>query len=436
MERKNFTPTKDPPLGIAFILTCIFTLANYISLRYYYPWLFNRIPFFVGVTALLIHIVECIAKNRKFFYLTPPFFCLLVVFFLVFITSRTSLIDPQTSQEVVSAYLIAVIVFYLISFTINSLKELKLYLVTLSLGAYHVVNRMVNHAYYFRARPFIRGSTLASDPNDVAMIIVYSFPIIFALLLTCKRKIYYPCFLYLFRLMVIATVQTLSRGAIVATLGMFINFIKEAPRDKKFLLCVLLMIGFTLSLFVLPNTFFDRMSSITDPEKDETGSAGERKKNMIGAWNYMITAPISEYGPGNNGYMLAIQKGQDPSLVDIFHGNHVHCAYLEIGADVGLIAFIFFMLFFFTLFRSLKNAEKQIAQSEKKGILLPINRKKDMIIYIKLLRSSLIGLMIAAVFLPISYRLYLYYIGGTIVALERVVLNEVAAAESEAQKET
>jgi O-antigen ligase len=167
------------------------------------------------------------------------------------------------------------------------------------------------------------------------------------------------------------------------------------------------------TLRYVPKTYVWRMQEITDESKDPTGSIANRKENMLLGLEYVIRHPLSTYGIGNHSYMLADKKGDAYQVPQVFRGFHIiHNNFLQVGADIGLIPLLFYLLFILSLFNCLRKAQKM---SKVESYI-----EREMVLFTKATRISLVTFLGAAFFLPVAYRPFLFYIGGLCIALYRL----------------
>jgi O-antigen ligase len=91
-------------------------------------------------------------------------------------------------------------------------------------------------------------------------------------------------------LMLVVVVLTKSRGGLLGTVAMLVTFLVVSRSLKPGTMIALVLAGM-LALPVLPSAFWDRMSSITDAEKDPTGSREERKQLLQIGWENLSRSP-------------------------------------------------------------------------------------------------------------------------------------------------
>src|SRR4029434_1904727 len=98
------------------------------------------------------------------------------------------------------------------------------------------------------------------------------------------------------------------------------------------------MFALMLTLPMLPQSFWERMESITDESKDKTHTREARRELMIEAWHTFLEHPITGIGAGQfqnfNGPEKAVKL------------RVTHNAFLQVAAEIGIfgVAFFFFLI--------------------------------------------------------------------------------------------
>jgi len=209
----------------------------------------------------------------------------------------------------------------------------------------------------------------------------------------------------------VTVVLTYSRGGAL-TLGviLLVYFWKlRRRRERSFLYAGLL--AALLALPVLPSSYVDRLSTITNVEADRTGSAQERMSDMIIAAKTIMANPLIGAGMGMN--MLVMREARGGWL-------GVHNVYLEHALDLGLIGLGMFVLLLWSCIRAVARIQEQSSSPE-------------LVFLAQGLEISLIAYATAAMFHPVSYQYYFYYIAGlaigarTIAGASRGRASEVEA---------
>lgn len=238
---------------------------------------------------------------------------------------------------------------------------------------------------------------LASNPNDLGLLLDISLPLVWYAYTTAKTT----ATRYMALLTMIASagtvVITFSRGAFLGLLVVAGLFAWKRAKGKRVQIFVLIAVLLPVMLAVLPAGYSDRMLSIFVSDMDETGSRDERIKLMDAGVTSMIEHPLG-VGLGMN--IL--------SSVDSGTGWHViHNAYLQVGVELGVVGFILYLLLIGKSYQGLTAIEKSTVRSEA-----------DLAFAIRL---SLIAYAVGGFFGPVAFNFYFFYPGGMAVALKSFV---------------
>src|SRR5215208_3561472 len=147
---------------------------------------------------------------------------------------------------------------------------------------------------------------------------------------------------------------------------------------------------------------------------DRTGSAQERWSDMTVAVKTIMSNPIIGAGIGMN--TLAMKEARGGWLP-------VHNVYLEHGLDLGLPGLVLFLLLLWSCHSATVQAQRACRSCDR----------PDVAALAEGLQISLIAYAIAAMFHPVSYHMYFYYMAGLALAAWKICstmsrpLKEVAA---------
>ena len=131
---------------------------------------------------------------------------------------------------------------------------------------------------------------------------------------------------------------------------------------------------------------------------------------MKGAFRLMLEYPLFGVGIGQN--VLALNEVGAPRW------SLVHNVYLQIAVDLGIPALVVYLLLFRCAVRSVGEA-KHVWR--RRGVELQYLAQG--------LQISLIGFAVAALFYPVAYHLFFYYLLGVAVAVKRLSRLERPAPE-------
>jgi O-antigen ligase len=246
---------------------------------------------------------------------------------------------------------------------------------------------------------------LFGDPNDLALLNNTILPFILYFLLT-GRKIIVP--FAAAACVVLANVLTFSRGGflgMMVVLASFPVFFTDYRKRSLALLSILAILIFIFS----PTSYWDRISTITDWKVDqETGKTGTR----LDAWKLVLTEslgkPLMGVGAGNSVYISG-REARD------WHA--IHNSFLQILSELGIFAFVFFLLFYVIPFKKYRNYRELL---EKQG------DSRDLMLY-KCTLVSFLSYATTILFLPQAYNPLVYMLTGIwVIQSERIAQLKIS----------
>jgi O-antigen ligase len=193
---------------------------------------------------------------------------------------------------------------------------------------------------YMRGVNLVEGNRAAgpvggffANPNDLALNLAAFLPLA---MMYVKRPGHWfkrVLCLVITALMIVALIFTKSRSGMVGAAAMFTVFVLTTRMLKPaFILAAVL--GAMVVLPNMPQSFWDRMASITDAEKDQTGSREERKLLMEQAWLVFLERPITGVGAGQFKNYGPPGQGE--------RWRETHNVLLQVMAELGVVGIIAF----------------------------------------------------------------------------------------------
>jgi O-antigen ligase len=151
-----------------------------------------------------------------------------------------------------------------------------------------------------------------------------------------------------------------------------------------------------------PGSYGGRLSTIFDSASDLTGSSSQRtqvlKRSVIVALRY----PLFGVGIGNFHHRSFQELG-------------THNAYTQVASEIGIPAFVIYVLFILYPLKRLRQIEKATAGNDEARRLY----------YLSIgLQGSIIGYMVSSFFDASAYQWYVYYIVGYSICMHRLFLIE------------
>lgn len=162
------------------------------------------------------------------------------------------------------------------------------------------------------------------------------------------RKWWRWVFLALIPVIVHAVLMTYSRGAMLSLVVVCPILVLRSRMRVR--LC-LGMVGFGLLMIpvMAGPQIRDRFVSIENNDADE--SANSRRQSWAAAWRIAKDYPILGVGP-RNAHLLSHRYGAD------IEGRAIHCQYLQIAADNGLVGLTLYLCIFIAAWLSLRRCRR------------------------------------------------------------------------------
>ncbi len=145
------------------------------------------------------------------------------------------------------------------------------------------------------------------------------------------------------------------------------------------------------------------MSTITDIQADPQGSAQARWMDMNAAADYVVRNPIVGAGIGMN--VLALNEERGVAWVP------VHNVYLQYAVDLGIPGLVLFLLLLRGCIKSATCVQRRCAG---------VAAFRELFYLAEAVQVSLIAFAVAALFHPVAYHFYFYYIAGLAIAVKGV----------------
>ena len=206
---------------------------------------------------------------------------------------------------------------------------------------------------------------------------------------------------------VIAVILTFSRAGFLTLAVIFMVYQWKLHKRRERGWAVAALVIALVCIPLLPSGYLDRLSTITDTEADQTGSAQERWSDMVSAASFVLRNPIIGAGVGMN--ILALNEERGHSW------QNVHNVYLQYTVDLGVPGLVLFLLLMVGCIKSAIFVQRRSAG---------VPAFRDLFSLAEGIQISLIAFAVAALFHPAAYHFYFYYIAGLAVAVKAVYETE------------
>jgi probable O-glycosylation ligase (exosortase A-associated) len=344
----------------------------------------------------------------------------LILLFLIHSLLSTSLgITPNYSFGYWMDFAKVIVVSLLLTSIIKTKADLRLVLIViaLSLGLETAKQGWAQLVLNPGARndnsvPFL------GDNNLVAVGMSMLLPLLGALAATStgwwKRGFQFLSIGVLYR-----ALSTYSRGGFLAigTLGTI--WFWRSPHKLKTAIAVTLAAA--LILPVLPQQFWDRMSTITAPSEERDSSAESR----LHFWQVAVAMANERplLGVGHSAYSRAYNR-YDWTHGEFLTNRAVHSAWFGVLAESGYVGFLLFVSIIIGSLLACRRVRKQAKRGE-----VPAELGSYAIAF----EAALVSFMVGGSFVSFHYCAMLWHFFALTIALERVAVYEQAAAREQAR---
>jgi probable O-glycosylation ligase (exosortase A-associated) len=317
-------------------------------------------------------------------------------------------------------FLKAIAFFWLIATVITSRGRLRSFLWLLALASLPLsLTALQNYASgsFLRAPggvPRIAGYTtagsgLAANPNDLALMINLLLPFAAALLVTTRRLLPRLVAGSALLLGVAGVIVTFSRAGFLTLAAMGLVGLLALGRRRPLALLVVAVV-IAVATTMLPQGYFERLSTITDIESDTTGSAQGRWSDALVAMEVAARNPITGVGLDQN--VLALNRERGATW------REVHNVYLQYAVDLGVPGLTLFLALFVSLFRTAARVRRAGAR-RRDG--------REVAVAAGSVQVALVAFAVAAFFHPVAYQFYFFLAAGMALAVQNVLRAEMAA---------
>ena len=391
-------PQLRPGHGLSFAGLFLFLLVVYVRPYEFFPralWM-RSMAFWVAMVTLAIYVPTQLGLDGKITVWTRE--VKLVLWLLVFaLLSIPQALDPLLAWNGFVDYLKVVLMFVVLINVVRTEGRLKLLLLlvllvscVLSIGAVHDYMGGRLDLGGKRIKGMIGG--MFDNPNDLALHLVTIIPIALALLFTSRaffKKLFYGLAAVL---MTAGVVVTFSRGGFLALICMAGVLGWRIGRRNKWLVLLLLPVILAAFIVLAPGGYGNRLATTGD--ESAVARLDDLKRSIF------ITLHHPLLGVGMENYIL------------FSNSNHAtHNSYTQVSSELGLAAFVIYVLFQIAPLRGLGKITRETSNS----------RRESHFYYLSVgLAASLIGYMVASFFASVAFLWYVYFLVGYAVCLRRL----------------
>ena len=290
----------------------------------------------VGLTAMA---VLNTSRREPITRITPELLGVFGLGAVILLTAPFSIWIGGVLNIFTNMYVQVALIFMLMVNTVTSPKRVERICLVIVLAFGYISARVI--ADYLRGINLVEGNRASGpaggffeNPNDLALNLVAFLPLAMMYVKrpgSVARRLFFAGICVL---MLIALVFTKSRSGQLGFAAMFAAFLL-VTRSLTPATVLALVVGTAAVLPVLPASYWERMSSIFDEEKDATGSREERRVLMERGWRTFLDHPLTGVGAGQ--FQNYAAEGEEHTW------RQTHNAYLQIAAELGFFGVATFM---------------------------------------------------------------------------------------------
>ena len=397
-----------------------------------------------AIVGLVAMVLVNVGRREAPIRVTPEVIGVFALGFVILATTPFSIWPGGSFALFKDLYMQVALIFLLMVNTVTSPRRVERICWVIVLAFGYISARVI--ADYLRGINLVEGHRARGpvggffqNPNDLAMNLAAFLPLTLMYVKrpgpTLKRLL---CAVFVV-LMLVAIVFTKSRAGAVGTVAMLATFALVTRMITPANIVAAVFAGM-LVVPMMPQSFWNRMASITDASKDDTGSREQRKALMEQAIMLFQQYPITGVGAGQ------FQNFGPPGQAKEW--RQTHNSYLQVASEIGvfgLAAFFFLIVRAFTAsFYTRKTLAWIYRRRSKKR---PRREPEDGLdehdrIFLQThgaaMIASLVGWAVCAMFASVAFHWTLYYVIGLTVSARDIVRQRAVAyakAKALAQEE-
>jgi len=327
-------------------------------------------------------------------------------------------------------YVKVILIFLLMANTLTSARRIEQFswiivsaLGYLAIRAVMDYARGVNLIENGRVQGAVGG--IFKNPNDLALNLVSVLPLAISLALGPARGLRRAFALLCVVFMVGATVVTQSRGGTVGLVLVFLVFAAKLVKQRPGLVFAGVLAAM-MAVPLLPASYLNRISSISNPQLDDTGSREARRILLREAAAAFAAHPLTGVGAGQ--FKNYNPDGREEAWRESH--NVVLQVASELGA-LGLICFGFLVVRGFIaplqarkLLRRLRHTEQS---GEWRGVPMAETDRAALDAHQLAMSASMAGWFVCALFGSVAYNWTFYYLLGLAIAPREILIDHLKA---------
>ena len=208
-------------------------------------------------------------------------------------------------------------------------------------------------------------------------------------------------------IMLCAVIVTFSRGGFIGLVAAALILVRRLGRKNRVATTGALVLAVIIFMAAAPGAYSGRLATVFNSAADVTGSSSQRTEVLKRSIWVSLRYPLFGVGIGNFHHKSPRELA-------------THNAYTQVSSEMGMGAFVVYLIFLIYPLRRLRLIENQSYEKpeQRKFYYLAIG-----------LQGALVGYMVASFFGAVAYQWYVYYLVGYAVCLHRLYIMKFPPQE-------
>lgn len=420
----------------AFTGMMTFTVLLFLRPQDHFPVLgIIHLAELAALLGLLSMVLGRMSRGLLFTRLTPELLGVSAVGLVILATAPFSIWMGGSIGTFTDMYAKVILIFALMVNTLNSPKRIERLMWLIVLACSYIAFRAVldyvrgvNLIEYGRVQGALGG--IFRNPNDLALNLVSVLPL--TVLLAARTSTMFRRLMTLGCgvVMIAAIVASQSRSGTVGLAVMIVCGALVMMRRRPgvvFAGGVLLVLAMPLA----PDAYWERVSSITDSSKDDTGSREARSILLRESWAAFVAHPLTGVGAGQ------FENYNPEGRVEAWRESHN--VLLQVAADLGIFGILAFTFLLVRaamarrqtrqlLRRASGDPERRQGTREPGGVLVTPDEAWQFDAHTLAMSASLAGWFACAMFASVAYNWTFYYLLALAAAPREILVDRLSGA--------
>jgi O-antigen ligase len=342
---------------------------------------------------------------------------------------------PGGSLHVFSdIYVKIILIFALMVSTVSTPKRVRQMTWLMVLASSYIALRAVldylrgiNLTEGDRVRGAIGG--MFNNPNDLALnLVTFLAPALIFVVLErrpSRRLLASACAL----VMLAAIVCTKSRSGFLGLLAMGAVVFYYTARLKPGIVLAVVVAGI-IAVPALPQSFWDRMGSITDADTDPTGSREARLRLLTQGAEVFAENPLTGVGAGQ------FQNYNEPG-VTIERWRVTHNVWLQVAAELGIAGLVVFAFLVIRAYRACFTTLRMLGSKGRPrapATTLGDEDRRIIDLNAKSMLAALVGWTVCSIFAAVAFNWTFYYVLALAVCGREIAQQHRGAPQPAAER--